>query len=60
MPVFPIVLFEFGVLGFGVAAPRVGLLPWQAIAGFHAAGLTAAAAPVMLKRPLRRRSVAKC
>ena len=40
--------------------PRVGLLPWQAIAGFHAAGLTAAAALVMLKRPLRRRSVAKC
>ena len=54
MPAFPIVLFEFGVLGFGVAAPVVGLLPWQAVVGFHAAGLATAAALVILKRPSRQ------
>ena len=51
MPAFPIVFFELGVFGFGVAAPVVGLLPWWAVAGFHAAGLAAAAALVIAKRP---------
>lgn len=54
MPAFPIVLFELGVFGFSVAAPLMGLVPWQAIVGFHAAGLTSATILVTLKRPRRQ------